>query len=150
MNEHPNETVRTPLWHHIYAIVSKIPRKDVEYDVADAVSVSTDIEKLFNQHSIDIDNNIIIPPVYDESGKQILPEKRYRIDTVNSRLEWFTYMSIFPNHSGYVVVIDQYEKPQRMIKSEWDKMNITSYDEAKKALVDHLTDMVNFYKNETV
>lgn len=45
--EQSNKTQRSEVWEQIYKVVSKIPRKDVESDAADAPSVATELEELF-------------------------------------------------------------------------------------------------------
>jgi len=45
--EQSNKMQRSEVWEQIYKVVSKIPRKDVECDAADAPSVATELEELF-------------------------------------------------------------------------------------------------------
>ena len=45
--EQSNKIQRSEVWKQIYKVVSKIPRKDVDGDAADAPSVATELEELF-------------------------------------------------------------------------------------------------------
>lgn len=45
--EQGNKIQRSEVWEQIYKIVSKIPRKEVDGDAADAPSVTTELEGLF-------------------------------------------------------------------------------------------------------
>ena len=45
--EQSNRIQSSEVWEQIYKVVSKIPRKDVDRDAADAPSVATELEELF-------------------------------------------------------------------------------------------------------
>ena len=45
--EQSNRIQRSEVWEQIYKVVSKIPRKEVDGDAADAPSVATELEELF-------------------------------------------------------------------------------------------------------
>jgi hypothetical protein len=45
--EHSNKIQRSEVWEQIYNVISKIPRKEVDGDAADAPSVATELEELF-------------------------------------------------------------------------------------------------------
>ena len=74
-------------------------------------------------------------------------KKRYRIDVIMSRIEYFTFCCIHPHNPNYVIVIDMFEKPIRMSQSDWDKITIESYEEAKAELIKHFKEMIESYKD---
>ena len=45
--EQSNKIQRSEVWEQIYKVVSKIPKKEVDGDAADASSVATELEELF-------------------------------------------------------------------------------------------------------
>ena len=46
MNETSKQVKRSELWNKIFDIVSKIPRKEVQYDAVDAPSATTLLEEM--------------------------------------------------------------------------------------------------------
>lgn len=60
--EHSNKIQRSEVWEQIYKVVSKIPRKDVDADAADAPSVATELEELF----------LKLLPIHDVSSRREL------------------------------------------------------------------------------
>ncbi len=58
--EQSNKIQRSEVWEQIYKVVSKIPRKDVDGDAADAPSVATELEELF----------LKLLPIHDVSNRR--------------------------------------------------------------------------------
>lgn len=58
--EHSNKIQRSEVWEQIYNVVSKIPRKEVDGDAADAPSVATELEELF----------LKLLPIHDVSNRR--------------------------------------------------------------------------------
>lgn len=58
--EHSNKIQRSEVWEQIYNVVSKIPRKEVDVDAADALSVATELEELF----------LKLLPIHDVSNRR--------------------------------------------------------------------------------
>jgi len=58
--EKSNKIQRSEVWEQIYKVVSKIPRKEVDGDAADAPSVATELEELF----------LKLLPIHDVSNRR--------------------------------------------------------------------------------
>ena len=63
--EQSKKIQRSEVWEQIYKAVSKIPRKDIEGDAADAPSVATELEELF----------LKLLPIHDVSNSLIAYQK---------------------------------------------------------------------------
>ena len=82
---------------------------------------------------------------FADTGKMI---RKYRINRQKNEIEWFTLLCHYPKMKEYVVVLDMYEQPQRMWIKHWEEITITDYNEAKKALVKHLHELIESYEKE--
>lgn len=73
-------------------------------------------------------------------------EKRFRVSDIKMSIESFKFICIHPVSKSYVIVLDEYGKPQRMTLAEWDKLIIKDYNTAKNKLIDLLQSTIDFYK----
>lgn len=91
--EQSNKIQRSEVWEQIYKVVSKIPRKDVESDAADAPSVATELEELF----------LKLLPIHDVSNRREL---------LFTYHEWYLKWRSSVSHSGVEYSVDAFLSKQ--------------------------------------
>ena len=62
--------------------------------------------------------------------------KKYYINAVTHMIETYQVVCDHPNNSHYLIYLDSFEQPKRMLKIDYDKLKLyDDYEDAKPALI---------------